>query len=544
MGEIRVLLVDASAEDLQWVRGLTGTASEIVLHRERSLDEAFEHPPVNDFDLVLLDDDSGKREGAELVRAMRQRGWMRPAIVLASRHDEAAAVRALRAGAEDYIVKPQITPSGFVRALRHAVERDRAAAKISLQARMLDAAEQQLRQAQKLEAVGQLAGGIAHDFNNLLTAIRGYGDIVRSALGMAHPLQHELTELLAATDRAAALTHQLLAFGRRQVMHPRWFDVRAVAQEWEPVLRGMFDGERHLALRVSGDAPRIRADSAQVLRVIVMLVENARDATPAGGTVTVSIEGATIDGKFAAAHPGSQPGEWLRVSVIDTGAGISPAVRARLFEPFFTTKESGGLGLATVYGIVQQSGGFMEVTSTEAGAGEAGDGPHGSRFDVYLPVGKEPAFTPAEATPAVPRGRTKILVVEDSAPVRAVVVRTLRKAGFDVVEATDGVEGLSVASAATAGFHLVIADRQMPRMDGWELASRLRAPGVEDPPPVLIMSGDTPEALGIARLPDGVHFIGKPFSGSALLEMVRSILDSAADPAALTRSGDSQEHRS
>jgi len=530
MNEIRVLLVDTSAEDLNWVKVLAETATEIALHWAPSLDRALMELPANEFDIVLLDDESGAREGADLVRAMRERGWTRPAIVLASLRDEDAAMRALRAGAEDYIVKQQITPSGFVRAVRHAVERDRAVAKISLQARMLDAAEEQLRQAQKLEAVGQLAGGIAHDFNNLLTAIRGYGDIVRSSLGAAHPLQHELTELLGATDRAAALTQQLLAFGRRQVLRPQWHDARALVAEIEPLLRGMFAAGRRIEVSVAADLPRIRADGAQVQRVIEMLVENARDATPEGGTVNVSIERALLDAAYAAAHPGSRAGEWLRVSVIDSGAGISPAVRARLFEPFFTTKDTGaGLGLATVYGIVQQSGGFMEVTSAEGA--NAAPGAAGSCFAVYLPIGQEPAAPATEAPAAAPpvrAGNVKILVVEDSAPVRAVVVRTLRKAGYEVVEAADGVEGLSAATAPGADLQLVIADRQMPRMNGWELASRLRAPGAENPPPVLIMSGDTPEALGIARLPQGVHFIAKPFSGSALLEMARSILDGAA----------------
>jgi signal transduction histidine kinase len=520
MSEIRVLLVDASAEDLAWVRVLTETASEIALHWESSLDRALADLPVDEFDLVLLDDEAGTRDGAELVRQLRGQEWTRPAIVLASRHDEAAAVRALRAGADDYILKQQITPSGFVRAVRHAVERDRAAAKIALQSRMLDEAEQRLRAAQKLEAVGQLAGGVAHDFNNLLTAIRGYGDIVRSALPSTDPLQHELSELLGATDRAAALTQQLLAFSRRQVLKPRWLDMGTLVTDMEQRLRRLVKGTRSLELRAAVALPRISADRAQLEQVIVQLVENACDATPEGGTVTLALDAVTLDAAFVSSHGGGRPGRWLRVSVMDTGQGMSPAVRARLFEPFFTTKDMGeglGLGLSTAYGIVHQSGGFMDVRSAEGG---------GSRFDVYLPVSPEPEArrqTPA-AAPAVDGGR--VLVVEDSAPVRAVVVRTLRKAGFDVLEAADGAEGFAAATAADVRLRLVVADSQMPHLSGWDLATQLRARA--DAPPILIMSGDTPESLGIARMPDGVHFIGKPFSGSALIERVRAILDRAS----------------
>jgi CheY-like chemotaxis protein len=276
-------------------------------------------------------------------------------------------------------------------------------------------------------------------------------------------------------------------------------------------------------VRIAPALPRICADRAQIEQVIVPLVENARDATADGGTVTLALDPVTLDADFVSVHPGSQTGHWLRVSIIDTGTGMSESVRARLFEPFFTTKDMGhgvGLGLPTAYGIVQQSGGFMDVTSEEGA---------GSRFDVYLPVAAESSMPSRQPTPphSAALGGGRVLVVEDSAPVRAVVVRTLRKAGFDVVEAADGAEGLAAAMAPNAHLNLVIADRQMPHLSGWDLALRLRERDA-DAPPVLIMSGDSPESLGIAEMPDGVHFIGKPFSGSALLEVVRSILDGAA----------------
>jgi two-component system, cell cycle sensor histidine kinase and response regulator CckA len=381
--------------------------------------------------------------------------------------------------------------------------------------------EAQLLQSQRMEAVGSLAGGVAHDFNNILTTIIGYGQIALSKLPPDLPLTHELGEVLRAGHRAAALTRQLLAFGRMQFLQPRVLRLDVVALDLEKMLRRLIGEDVELVIVPNRSASLVKADPGQVEQVIMNLVVNARDALPTGGKIVVETSDVELGPGFA--HHGFeyQPGRYVMLSVTDDGHGMDAGTQARVFEPFFTTKERGkgtGLGLSMVYGIVKQSGGYITVYS-EPGVGTA--------FKVYLPRVDE-AVDPCQARSAdeeMPRGWETVLVVEDEAQVRALAARVLREQGYTVLEAADGQEGLRAARAhGMSEIGLVLTDVVMPRMDGRELAEELQRSG--DRIPILYTSGYPDET--IARhgiLSPELEFLQKPYTLSALAKKVRTVLD-------------------
>ncbi len=380
--------------------------------------------------------------------------------------------------------------------------------------------EEQLRQAQKMEAVGQLAGGVAHDFNNLLTVISGNCDLLLGASPADDPKRGALSDIRAAGNRAANLTRQLLAFSRKQILEPRLVDVHEVVAGLEKMLRRLIGEDVLLATDLAADPSWVKVDPGQLEQVIMNLAVNARDAMPRGGSLTIRTRSAEAD-LFADADESTGGGARPRValSISDTGAGISPEARPHIFEPFFTTKEVGkgtGLGLATVYGIVKQSGGDIAVES------EPG---RGATFTILLPSHPRPRGHVSGAShAAIPRGTETVLVVEDEDAVRRIVKIALESTGYRVVEARSGPEALEAARVNAGGFRAVVTDVVMPGMSGRELAERLR----RDRPDlkVLYMSGYTDDAVmrhGIVE--SGVAFLQKPFSPLALARKVRDLLD-------------------
>jgi two-component system cell cycle sensor histidine kinase/response regulator CckA len=382
--------------------------------------------------------------------------------------------------------------------------------------------EEQLRQAQKMEAVGQLAGGIAHDFNNLLTAILGYCHLMLEEIPEGNQLRADLLEIQAAGDRAASLTRQLLAFSRRQMLQPQVVNINTLIKQLEKLLRRLISEDVDLITVLSPDLHAVTADPASIEQILVNLAVNARDAMPKGGRLTIETANVELDDTYAVTHLTMTPGQYVMLAVSDTGDGMDAATRARVFEPFFTTKEQGkgsGLGLATVYGMVKQSKGHIWVYS------EPG---HGSSFKVYLPPTAAGVTVPVSAhEPAIAPGWETILLVEDEDAVRALAREVLRRHGYVVLEASHGVDALAVAERHPDVIHLLITDVVMPQMSGRELSERLTTmrPALK----TLFMSGYTDHALLPEDLTPGAEFLQKPFTPEVFARRVRRILD--ANPA-------------
>jgi two-component system, cell cycle sensor histidine kinase and response regulator CckA len=384
--------------------------------------------------------------------------------------------------------------------------------------------EEQLRQSQRLEAVGQLAGGIAHDFNNLLTVVTSYAALLLEDLGPSHPKANDIQEIARAADRAAALTQQLLAFGRRQLLQPRVLDVNHTVTELERMLRRLLTADIELVTVLDPELRCVRADPGQLEQVLMNLVVNARDAMPGGGTLTVETANVEIDASYPGRHASAiRPGGYVRIAVSDTGHGMDEATQARIFEPFFTTKEPGkgtGLGLSTVYGIVNQSGGYVWCYS------EPG---RGTTFKIYLPHADAQAEQRGNGTARVAarRGMESVLIVEDDDAVRSVARRILASHGYAVLEAAGGAAALRLYDETSPPVDLVLTDVVMPEMSGSEMARQLRErhPGIR----VLFMSGYTGEAALRQRvLEPGAAFIEKPFAPEVLAARVREMLDQPA----------------
>jgi PAS domain S-box-containing protein len=384
----------------------------------------------------------------------------------------------------------------------------------------LHQSEEQLRQSQKMEAIGRLAGGIAHDFNNLLTAITGYGDFLLRGLGEDHPLRREATEISKAARRAADLTGQLLAFSRQQVLQPKLLDLNEVVADMEMMLQRMIGEHIELETRLTELHEAVKADPGQVQQVLLNLAVNARDAMPTGGKLTIETEPVDLV-EVDSAHAGLEPGRWVMLLVTDTGTGMDEEVMAHLFEPFFTTKEQGkgtGLGLSTVYGIVKQSGGHIAVES------EIG---RGSTFRIYLPRVSEQASRTSpkkEEQPDVRPGTELILLVEDDDSVRELAREILEMNGYRVVEARNGVEALGIVEEGVEAIDLLVTDLVMPQMGGRDLAKKV-APILPELP-VLYLSGYTDSVvLQQGMLDPGSFFLQKPFTPADLARKVREAID-------------------
>ena len=380
--------------------------------------------------------------------------------------------------------------------------------------------EEQFRQSQKMEAVGQLAGGIAHDFNNLLTAILGNTQLLLRDLPPGDIMRGDVEEIRKASERAAALTRQLLAYSRRQMLQPEILDLNLVVGDMDRMLRRLIGEHIALVTVPAPDLGRVRADPSQIEQVLVNLVVNARDAMPEGGRLTIETADVELDETYAQQHLGATPGAYAMLAVTDTGTGMDANVRAHLFEPFFTTKEVGkgtGLGLATVYGIVKQSGGHISV-HTELG--------RGSSFKIYLPRVHPPPRTaaPAPARPAAARGSETVLVVEDDPAVLSLSCRALEAEGYTILCASDGTDALRIVERHGGEIHLLLTDVVMPGMSGRELAEQMaaRRVGIR----ILYMSGYPGDAaVHHGSLVRGNAFLQKPFSPEGLTRKVRETLD-------------------
>jgi PAS domain S-box-containing protein len=402
------------------------------------------------------------------------------------------------------------------------------------------ALEQQLRQSQKMEAVGRLAGGIAHDFNNLLMVISGYSEFLLERLGDEPRLRGPAQEIASAAERASSLTRQLLAFSRKQMLAPRIVSLNDVATENLKMLTRMIGEDIDLVLVPGPGLWPVRADAGQIEQVIMNLAVNARDAMPSGGKLTIETSNVTLDDEYARFHAPVRPGDYVMVAISDTGAGMDTETQSHIFEPFFTTKgtKGTGLGLSTVYGIVKQSGGYIWVSS------EVG---RGTTFKIYLPrvasVGEPAALvaTPVEFKKVEP-GTETILLVEDEANLRYLARQYLEKQGYKVIEAADGAVAMQIAVAHEAVIHLLLTDVIMPGMNGRELAQRISEirPNVK----ILYMSGYTENVIGHNGMLDaGIRLLQKPFNLRDLKSKVREVLDATAPPPEVAMSMQSAEPR-
>ncbi len=382
--------------------------------------------------------------------------------------------------------------------------------------------EQQLRHAQKMEAVGRLAGGVAHDFNNILTAIRGHAELLLQTLEKGAPQRRQAEQIHRSVLRAAALTGQLLAFSRKQALQPRTLDLNVLVANLTAMLSRLIGEDVELTTELQPGIGSVRADPGQIEQVLVNLVVNARDAMPEGGVLVIRTENVEVGGERAG-ELGVPTGRWVLLEVRDSGVGIDPAIRGRLFEPFFSTKEHGrgtGLGLSTVYGIVTQSGGHINL---ESALGQ------GSTFRVWLPRVDELASLGAPTAPetTAPRGHETVLLVEDDSDVRTFVQDVLRSQGYSVLAAVDGPHALKLVEQHDGPIDLLVTDVVMPRMMGSEVAARVTAlrPGIR----VLYISGypgDTIVRQGATSTEES--FVQKPFSVVDLARRVRSLLDARA----------------
>ncbi len=397
--------------------------------------------------------------------------------------------------------------------------------------------ERQLRMAQKMEAVGRLSGGIAHDFNNLLGVIIGYSQVLKRTLPPGTPFLEHAEEIEKAGQRAASLTRQLLAFSRQQVLAPAVLNINSLISEMEKMLPRLIGEDIEIVIALDPAIGRVKADHGQLEQVVMNLAVNARDAMPDGGKVVITTSNVVLDDAWTRSHPGSKAGDFVMLSVADTGTGIDSETLAHIFEPFFTTKERGkgtGLGLATVYGVVKQSGGYVWV---ESALGK------GTAFEIYLPRIEELVSVPEPVAPIVEafRGAETILLVEDADALRKLTHMLLEQHGYRVLVAANGAAALQLVEQKPERINLLLTDVIMPGLNGRALAGRLELlqPGLK----ILYMSGYTDDAImdhGV--LESGTHLLHKPFSEENLIRKVREVLDAdsivpplVAEPLILTK---------
>jgi signal transduction histidine kinase len=477
-------------------------------------------------DLILADYSIPGFDGMTALTLARQHCPDVPFLFVSATIGEELAIDAMHQGATDYVLKQRLgrlVPS-VQRALRELD--DRAERKRAEEA--LRQSEKQFRQSQKMEAVGRLAGGIAHDFNNLLTVIMGYSQVLLTELGPQHPLRGKIDETLKAGERAATLIRQLLTFSSKQSLDPKILSLNTAVTSLESLLRRLIGEDIQLVSTLDPANGRLRADQAQLEQVLVNLVVNARDAMPKGGTLTIETAQVELTRSPVYHLTPLLPGLYVRLAVSDTGCGMDRNTQSHIFEPFFTTKGEGkgsGLGLSTVFGIVTQCGGAIDVTSRVG---------QGTRFDLYFPSVESDILTTAPTQPVgqPQRGTETILLVEDDPSVRTLVRDELRKLGYRVLEAKNGVEACLLATQQTGLVQLLLTDVVMPGMGGRELAQHLSV--IKPDLRTLFISGYMDDVGIMAGQEEGTSsFLQKPFTPEVLARAVRNLLD-VSTPSART----------
>ena len=469
-------------------------------------------------DLILADYSIPGFDGMTALTLARQHRPEVPFLFVSATIGEELAIDAMHQGATDYVLKQRLgrlVPS-VQRALRELD--DRAERKRAEEA--LRQSEKQFRQSQKMEAVGRLAGGIAHDFNNLLTVIMGYSQVLLTELGPQHPLRGKIEETLKAGGKAASLIRQLLTFSSKQSTDPKILSLNTAVTSLENMLRRLIGEDVQFVVKLDPKNGRLRADQTHLEQVLVNLVVNARDAMPKGGTITIETAQVELTRSPVYHIAPLQPGSYVRLAVSDTGCGMDLKTQSHIFEPFFTTKGEGkgtGLGLSTVYGIVTQCGGAIDVTSRVG---------HGTRFDLYFPSVESDILptTPTQPSGRPQRGTETILLAEDEPSVRTLVRDELRKLGYKVVEAKNGVEACLLATQQAESFQLLLTDVVMPGMGGRELAQHLSV--INPELRTLFMSGYMDDVGIMAGQEEGTtSFLQKPFTPEVLASSVRNLLD-------------------
>ena len=472
-------------------------------------------------DIYLVDQQLPDGTGLDIIRSAKADGIDKPFILLTDYGSGELDEAALNEGAADYVEK-HLVGAHLQRSIRYALRHWQSA-------RMLRDREEQLRHAQKMEAIGRLAGGVAHDFNNILTAIVGYTDMLAERLDPGDQTAKDVAEVRKAAERAAALTRQLLSFSRKQFLHPTVIHLNDTVNGLSQMLPRVIGDHIQTAIRLAPDTGLVRADASQIEQVLVNLVLNARDAMPTAGQLTIETGNVDLDEQRLAAEALSlQPGRYVMLTVTDTGIGMERATRERAFEPFFTTKPKGkgtGLGLATVYGIVDQSGGGIALDTAPG---------RGTSVRIYLPITTatvaDPETAPAPAPLTTHAGTETVLLVDDNDPVRELAASALRRRGYTVFEARGGEEAIDWTMGAERKPDLLVTDVVMPGLSGPNLAARL----LQDQPSlkVLYMSGYTDDAMPAhGKFWGGVPLLQKPFTPGQLAARVRLALDSPAQQA-------------
>jgi signal transduction histidine kinase len=464
-------------------------------------------------DVFLIDQQLPDGLGLDLIREAKARGASKPFILMTGYGSGALDEAALDAGAADYVEKHRITDH-LERSIRYALRHWQTG-------RILYDREEQLRHAQKMEAIGRLAGGVAHDFNNLLTAVIGYTDLIADRLQPDDPNVRNLREIRKAADRATALTRQLLSFSRKQFLQPTVLDINETVSRMLHMLPRVIGEHIETITELAPGVARLRADESQMEQVLMNLVLNARDAMPSGGQLTITTENVSLtEERLDAERLALRPGAYVMLAISDTGTGMDGATRARAFEPFFTTKPKGrgtGLGLASVYGIVDQSGGGIALDTAPG---------RGTSVRIYLPVTTSAAVAPPAEPPRVTsvNGAETVLLVEDNESVRELAVRALQSRGYKVYEARNAEEAIEWTQTSGVKPHLLVTDVVMPGLSGPNLAARLI--GINANLRVLYMSGYTDDATPAhGKYWGGVPLLQKPFTPGQLAERVRMALD-------------------
>lgn len=519
---LRLVLVEDSEDDARLILHELRRGGYNVTARRVETPQALASVLADgEWDLVISDHNLPQFSAPEALSLVQARAPDLPFIIVSGSMGEDRAVAAMRAGASDYLLKGQLTR------LAPAVRRELADAEQRRQRaraeETLRRTEHQLRQAQKMEAIGRLAGGIAHDFNNLLTAILGYSELLLQQMPSDAAGRADIDEIKKAGDRAAALTRQLLAFSRQQVLEPRVADFNEIVAGVEKLLRRMIGADVEVVTELDPAIGHVRVDPGQMEQVLMNLAINARDAMPDGGRLCIRTSQRVFTQPYRAYNATMDPGRYLLATASDTGRGMTPDIVKQIFDPFFTTKGEGqgtGLGLSTVYGIVKQSGGYIWVDSEPS---------RGTVFEIYLRCVDEPldavklGASPLQSV----EGSETILLVDDDAGIRDLVRRALKDGGYHVLTAPDGLEALAVAKAHAGSIHILITDLVMPRMGGAELAAQLSA--AHRDLVVLYISGYTDrrewklEASQVGRA-----YLQKPFTPSVLMRKVRELLDATS----------------